>query len=156
MDPLPLDDCYDVGDYYDPDYYWLGMQVEIRSEPVEEAAPEAKEDGHIDEGTPGAMGNINHLSVVNYEGNINSVNCEGDINREGAVNQDGEGNHEVGDIVREPEQQLPEEPPQVAAAGAAVPQGKPKGVPRCRFTAFQVRELEKVFQRTQYLNAVTR
>ncbi|XP_039080341.1 rhox homeobox family member 1 [Hyaena hyaena] len=181
MDPLPIGDCYDPGDYYNPDYRWLGMQeVEVRSEAVEGAAFEAEEYGLFAEGIPGPMGDVNYqgnvdyeelLNYVNYqgivnhegdvnrEGNINGegdINPESDINREGVVNHDGEGNQEVDGGIQELGQQHPEPPPQVAAAAAPRAQGRPHGVPRCKFTAFQVRELENVFERTQYPDANTR
>lgn len=147
MEPLPSGDYCDL----DPDYYWLGMQeVEVRSEPVQDAAPGAKEDGHIDDGGLVPVGNNNPQGGVSY------ANSGGDINREGVANRDGEGNHEASGVVQALGQQHAEGPPQVAAAGARQPHGRQQRAPRCKFTAFQVRELESVFQRTQYLDVATR
>ncbi|XP_026910143.1 rhox homeobox family member 1-like [Acinonyx jubatus] len=151
MEPLPSGDYCDLGAYCDPDYYWLGMQeVEVRSEPVQDAAPDAKEDGHIDDGSLVPVGNNNPQGGVSY------ANSGGDINREGVANRDGEGNHEASGVVQALGQQHAEGPPQVAAAGARQPHGRQQGAPRSKFTAFQVRELESVFQRTQYPDVATR
>ncbi|XP_029786321.1 rhox homeobox family member 1-like [Suricata suricatta] len=160
MEPLPSGDCFDPGEFLDPDYRWVGMQeVEVRSEPVEEAAPEAKEV------LPGPVGSINSGDADhdgNYEGFFSSVNHEGDvrregdINAEGVVNHDGSGNQEIGGGVQELGQQHPEPPPQGAAVGALPACGGPQGLLRSRFTAVQVQELENVFQRTQYVDGPTR
>ncbi|XP_029787307.1 rhox homeobox family member 1-like, partial [Suricata suricatta] len=129
MESLPSGDYFYPGEFLDPDYRWVGMQeVEVRSEPVEEAAPEAEE------GLPG------------------NVRREGDINPEGVVDHDGSGNQEIGGGVQELGQQHPEPPPQGAAVGALPVCGRPQGVPRSRFTADQVQELENIFQRTQYVD----
>uniref|UniRef100_UPI00063C16E1 gametogenetin-like n=1 Tax=Odobenus rosmarus divergens TaxID=9708 RepID=UPI00063C16E1 len=99
MEPLPSGSYYDPGDYYDPSNYWLGMyEVEMRSESVQGAAPEA-EGGRIHEGNPGFVGNINHESV-NNEGDINleDINLEGDINLDGDINLESDINLDGGDI----------------------------------------------------------
>lgn len=72
------------GNHYDPG---LGVcQVEIRSESVQGAAPEAEE-GHVEEGDPSLMDQMNH---------------------EGGINHEGHGNHEGGSGDQEPWQQQAE------------------------------------------------
>ncbi|XP_029785553.1 rhox homeobox family member 1-like [Suricata suricatta] len=160
MEPLPSGDCFDPGEFLDPDYRWVEMQeVEVRSEPLEEAAPEAEEV------SPGPVGSINSRDTDNdgnYEGFFSSVTHEGDVRREGDINaegvvdHDGSGNQEIGGGVQELGQQDPEPPPQGAAVGALPACDRPQGVPGSKFTAVQEQELENVFQRTQYIDAPTR
>lgn len=141
--------------YYDLSFrkqFEIFDQVAISSESVQGAGPDAKKEGHIQEGDPGLMDDIHHEG--DQEGDNDQ---EGDVGQEGENDREGHGNQEGGggDGDQEPGQQLAEMA-QGAAAAAPQPQNPRRRVQRRKFTPGQVRELESIYQHTQYPDMVTR
>lgn len=159
MDPPP------VVSYYDPGLYslWdISYEVEIRSESVQGAAPEAEEEGHVEEGDPVLMddidceGDINHKS--DHEGDHDQ---KGNICHEGDMDHDAHGNHKVdenhegGGGDQEPGQHLAEAA-HVAAPTAPGQENQRPQIHRVKFRPNQRQELESIFKDTQYPDLITR
>uniref|UniRef100_A0A2K5K9S4 Homeobox domain-containing protein n=1 Tax=Colobus angolensis palliatus TaxID=336983 RepID=A0A2K5K9S4_COLAP len=119
----------------DGNFYCLNVyQVKISPTPELEAA--SRVEGHVGQGAPGLMGNMNP------EGGVNHENC---MNRYGLMIHEGGGGNQG------PRQlQQPLEEPAQAAMEDPQPENMQPRIRRRKFRPWQVRELESVFERTQY------
>lgn len=159
MDPPP------VVSYYDPGLYslWdISYEVEISSESVQGEAPEAEEEGHVEEGDPVLTDDIDCKGDIDHEGDHEGDNDQkGNVSHEGGTDHDAHGNHDVdenqerGDGGQEPGQQLAEAA-HVAAPTAPVQENLRPRIRRVKFRPDQRLELESIFKDTQYPDLITR
>uniref|UniRef100_G7Q3L2 Rhox homeobox family member 1 n=1 Tax=Macaca fascicularis TaxID=9541 RepID=G7Q3L2_MACFA len=126
---------------HDTKFYCLNVyQVKISSTPELGAA--SRVEGHVGQGAPGLMGNMNPEGGVNHENYMNRYG--------GMIHEGGGGNQGPRQL------QQPLEEPAQAAMEDPQPENMQPRIRRKKFTPLQVQELESVFQRTQYPDVPTR
>ncbi|XP_055293620.1 rhox homeobox family member 1 [Moschus berezovskii] len=143
------------GDHQCSPYCLRACTLDVRPAFVEDLEPEDRERYLVEGGGLGFVGNMNYVNLLNLEG---------------YQNQGGVWNHQGRNGDQEPEQQTAEEPAEKPAEepadepglAAAVAQAEQSENPprrrrqRGKFTALQLRELEDLFQETEYPDILIR
>ncbi|DAA13454.1 rhox homeobox family member 1-like [Bos indicus] len=143
MEPL-------TGEHQCGPYCLRACTLDVRPAFVEDLVPEDKEGCSVEGGGLSFVGNMNYMNLLNM----------------GYWNQGGTWNHQRRNGHQEPEQEAAEEPAEeqaeepglvMAVAKAEQPESPPHRRRQNRkFTGPQLRELEDLFQETEYPDLLTR